>query len=79
MDLQRNMFTGTIPRSIGRLQNLLYLNIKDNEQLSGALPLKELLSLSKLNRLSLVHCNFINAEEASEQLNIHLPRCKVWI
>lgn len=28
LDLQRNMLSGTVPRTIGRLENLLYLNIK---------------------------------------------------
>ena len=55
------------------------LIIKDNVHLTGVLPLPELLSLSRLNRLSLVHCNFHNADEALEQLSVHLPRCKVWI
>eukprot|EP01036_Dinobryon_divergens_P022469 gene22469-30726_t len=79
LDLQRNMLSGTVPRTIGRLENLLYLNIKDNVHLTGVLPMPELLSLSRLNRLSLVHCNFHNADEALEQLSVHLPRCKVWI
>lgn len=79
LDLQRNKLSGTIPPSVGRLHNLLYLNIKDNEHMTGELPLEELLLLTKLNRLSLVHCHFQNAVYALEEMKIHLPRCKVWI
>lgn len=79
LDLQRNQLCGAVPASIGKLQNLLYLNIKDNPQLTGRLPLPQLLSLSKLNRLSLVHCNFVDTDYALEALKTHLPRCKVWI
>lgn len=79
LDLQRNKLSGTIPPSVGRLHNLLYLNIKDNEHMTGELPLEELLLLTKLNRLSLVHCRFQNAVYALEEMKIHLPRCKVWI
>lgn len=79
MDLQRNQLSGPLPSSIGALQNLLYLNMKDNQQLTGRLPLPELLSLTKLNRLSLVHCNFHNTDHAQAMLSQHLPRCKVWI
>lgn len=79
LDLQRNQLSGAVPPSIGRLQNLLYLNIKDNQSLSGRLPLTQLLSLNKLNRLSLVHCNFVDTDYAVEALKQHLPRCKVWI
>ena len=79
LDLQRNKLTGTLPISIGNLQNLLYLNIKDNEKMTGELPLEELLLLTKLNRLSLVHCHFQNSLYALEEMKIHLPRCKVWI
>jgi Leucine-rich repeat (LRR) protein len=77
--LQRNSLSGSIPRSVGLLDNLLYLNIKDNEALSGRLPLNELMSLTKLNRLSLVHCNFQDAEADVETLKAALPRCKIWI
>jgi hypothetical protein len=31
-----------------------------------------------LNRLSLVHCNFNNAQEAMTTLQALLPRCKIW-
>ena len=79
LDLQRNNLVGTLPASIGQLQNLLYLNIKDNEHLSGRLPLQELMSLVKLNRLSLVHCSFQDTENDVEVLRNHLPRCKIWI
>ena len=77
--MQRNLLSGAVPTSIGRLQNLLYLNIKDNQHLTGRLPLTQLLSLNKLNRLSLVHCNFQDTDYALEALKAHLPRCKVWI
>lgn len=73
------MISGSLPSTIGNLQNLLYLNIKDNPQLTGRLPLLQLLSLSKLNRLSLVHCSFAETDHALEALRMHLPRCKVWI
>lgn len=79
MDLQRNNFTGGLPPAVGQLQNLLYLNIKDNENLTGKLPIYELMSLVKLNRLSLVHCNFQETETDVEILRNHLPRCKIWI
>lgn len=79
LDLQRNQLTGSLPRAIGKLQNLLYLNIKDNSQLGGRLPLNELISLHKLNRLSLVHCNFADSEVALEALKLALPRCKIWL
>jgi len=79
LDLQHNKLSGTIPSSVGRLHNLLYLNIKDNDRMTGELPLEELLLLTKLNRLSLVHCRFQNSVYALEEMKIHLPRCKVWI
>ena len=79
LDLQRNNITNSLPLSIGRLHNLLYLNVKDNENLGGILPIKELASLTKLNRLSLVHCNFDRPEESVERLQAKLPRCKIWI
>jgi hypothetical protein len=79
LDLQKNFLSGTIPRSIGNLDNLLYLNIKDNEHLTGRLPLAELLSLTKLNRLSLVHCDFTDTQTAVATLKAQLPRCKIWI
>lgn len=79
LDLQKNHLEGSIPRSIGRLENLLYLNIKDNEHLTGRLPLSELLSLTKLNRLSLVHCDFVDVHIALDALKSQLPRCKIWV
>jgi hypothetical protein len=79
LDLQHNSLSGTIPKEIGKLQNLLYLNVKDNERLDGPLPVVEMATLTKLNRLSLVHCNFERAEEAVAQLQFHLPRCKIWL
>lgn len=79
LDLQRNNLTGSIPPTIGKLENLLYLNVKDNHALGGKLPLLELLSLSKLNRLSLVHCSFQDAEVVLEAMKVSLPRCKIWV
>ncbi len=79
LDLQRNNLTGVLPPSIGQLENLLYLNIKDNEQLGGKLPLPQLMGLTKLNRLSLVHCSFLDAEADVERLKLAMPRCKIWI
>lgn len=70
---------GIIPNSIGRLSNLLYLNLKDNTSLSGRLPIDSLKLLTKLNRLSLVHCNFTNGNEDTEILQEQLNRCKIWI
>ncbi len=79
MDLQRNALQGVLPASIGRLQNLLYFNIKDNTSLGGRLPIKELMSLTKLNRLSLIHCNFQETTASEELLKQALPRCKIWL
>lgn len=79
LDIQRNYLHGAIPWSIGRLHNMLYLNLKDNEELSGSVPLNQLRHLSKLNRLSLVHCSFDNVEETVEFVKAELPRCKLWI
>ena len=79
LDLQRNTIMGVIPPEIGQLTNLLYLNLKDNEYLSGTLPVSQLANLTKLNRLSLVHCGFVDTQESVRQLQIHLPRCKIWI
>lgn len=79
LDLQRNHLHGGLPDSIGNLSNLLYLNLKDNEGLNGHLPVHQMASLTKLNRLSLVHCNFVNAQAAVDALQAHLPRCKIWI
>lgn len=78
LDLQRNGLSGPLPATISLCQNLLYLNVKDNGSLSGDLPIRELASLRKLNRLSLVHCGFSNVMEAVEQLQAQLPRCKIW-
>jgi len=79
LDLQRNYLNGSLPNSIGKLTNLLYLNLKDNEQLSGKLPITSMTALNRLNRLSLVHCNFEDAERSVVILQTHLPRCKIWI
>jgi hypothetical protein len=79
LDLQRNLLIGNIPNEIGKLENLLYLNVKDNYHLGGKLPLFELLSLTKLNRLSLVHCSFQDTEMILETMKVSLPRCKIWI
>ena len=79
LDLQHNQLSGTLPSQIGRCSNLLYLNVKDNHDLGGALPILALASLTKLNRLSLVHCRFDRPDDAVERLQTHLPRCKVWI
>ena len=79
LDLQRNALQGTIPSNCGRLINLLYFNLKDNVNLCGPLPVQQLAKLTKLNRLSLVHCRFSNAEEAVEELQTLLPRCRIWI
>jgi len=79
LDLQRNNLMGSIPGCIGNLENLLYLNVKENIRLGGRLPVEDLLRLNKLNRLSLVQCNFIDTEYALDRLKTHLPRCKVWI
>ncbi|RYH32302.1 hypothetical protein EON65_00790 [archaeon] len=79
LDMQRNNLSGALPSSIGRLTQLLYLNLKDNVLLSGRLPLPELSTLFKLSRLSLVHCSFENKDEAREILRSALPRCKIWM
>ena len=79
LDLQHNQIYGSIPTNISSCQNLLYLNLKDNLYLSGPLPTQSLARLTKLNRLSLVHCSFTNVSEASEELRHALPRCKIWL
>lgn len=80
LDLQRNLLSGPLlPACVAGLQQLLYLNLKDNAALSGRLPLAELCSLSRLNRLSLVHCGFADKDAAHEALREALPRCKIWI
>ena len=79
LDLQRNFFTGTFAVSICSLSNLLYLNLKDNETLGGRLPLAEMGALTKLNRLSLVHCNFDDQQNSLDYLSQSLTRCKIWI
>jgi Leucine-rich repeat (LRR) protein len=79
LDLQRNNLTGTLPASLGHLGSLLYLNVKDNVDLSGELPVEVLSKLTKLNRLSLVHCSFTNAGPSVAHLQTLLPRCRIWI
>lgn len=79
LDLQNNQLCGELPSSVGNLRNLLYLNLKDNTRLGGSLPVRPLLQLSKLNRLSLVHCGFEDSRTVVEQFKAVLPRCKVWI
>lgn len=80
LDLQHNNLTGTLPQSISKLTNVLYLNLKDNLQLGGMLPVPALGQLTKLNRLSLVHCSFeTNETNSIPQLQALLPRCKIWI
>lgn len=77
LDLQRNNLRGPIPSSIGKLKNILYLNFKDNSGLNGPLPVGALSRLVKLNRLSLVHCNFTPDAEALHELQSKLPRYDV--
>lgn len=80
LDLQRNALSGSIPNEISECQVLLYLNLKDNEHLTGKIPIDALSCLTKLNRLSLVHCNFENAtNETVSILQQNLPRCKIWM
>ena len=83
LDLQRNNIIGAIPTTIGKLKNLLYLNLKDNSNMSGPLPVRQLSKLTKLNRLSLVHCGFdLNGggeNSATTELQNALPRCRIWI
>ena len=79
LDLQRNRLSGPLPGAVGQLDNLLYLNLKDNDGLNGPLPIAELSNLKKLNRLSLVACRFEHGEASAESLRQLLPRCKIWI
>ena len=79
LDLQRNRLSGELPVEIGALENLLYLNLKDNPTLGGLLPVTALCRLRKLNRLSLVQCNFEQVEEAQQILQQNLSKCKIWI
>jgi Leucine-rich repeat (LRR) protein len=80
LDLQHNQLSGILPHTIGRLTNVLYLNLKDNTQLGGTLPVNALGQLTKLNRLSLVHCAFDTSVEGQTipVLQARLPRCKIW-
>ena len=78
LDVQSNNLSGKVPSSLGKLTNLLYLNIKDNEKLNGVLPIEELSKLTKLNRLSMVHCSFENVKEAADILQVRLSRCRIW-
>jgi hypothetical protein len=55
------------------------LNLKDNNNLSGALPVFPLGRLTKLNRLSLVHCGFESNADRVAELQSLLPRCRLWI
>lgn len=79
LDLQRNNLRGTIPLSIGKLGNMLYLNLKDNVELHGPLPIHQLIRLTRLNRLSLVHCRFTISDEIISELQANLPRCRLWL
>jgi hypothetical protein len=80
LDLQHNYVTGALPASISRLTNILYLNLKDNTGLGGVLPVDALSQLTKLNRLSLVHCAFTTTDGNTVPiLQGRLPRCKIWI
>lgn len=79
LDLQRNNITGTLPEAVSSLTNLLYLNVKDNIELGGSLPIGALSQLTKLNRLSLVHCSFVDAADSTVLLQGRLPRCRIWI
>lgn len=79
LDLQKNYLDGPIPPEIGQLKNLLYFNLKDNIYLNGKLPIFELCSLKRLNRLSLVHCKFDDSEDSTLLLKKGLPNCKIWI
>lgn len=79
LDLQRNSITGTLPETLSLLSNLLYLNVKDNLDLGGSIPLDALSKLTKLNRLSLVHCSFNEPAASAEVLQGRLPRCRIWI
>lgn len=79
LDLQRNRLCGELPTAVGQLENLLYLNLKDNPALGGPLPVSELCRLGRLNRLSLVQCNFDHSEEALHTLQQVLSKCKIWI
>ncbi len=74
LDVQSNNLSGKVPSSVGKLTNLLYLNIKDNEALNGVIPIEELSKLTRLNRLSMVHCSFDNVREAVDILQLRLPR-----
>jgi len=79
LDLQRNAVSGSIPSAFQNLKSLLYLNLKDNTSLSGPLPVFPLGKLTKLNRLSLVHCGFESNADTLAELQRHLPRCRLWI
>ena len=79
LDLQHNNLTGRLPKELGFLTNMLYLNVKDNTSLGGEIPIESLAKLNKLNRLSLVNCNFSNPQDTVDSLQNRLPRCRIWI
>ena len=78
LDMQQNQLCGIIPYDIDKLQNLLYLNCKDNNGLGGTLPVEQLSRLSKLNRLSIVNTDILTSPSLLRALQQNLPRCKVW-
>ncbi len=78
LDLQHNDLSGSLPVSLHLLQNLLYLNFKDNVHLGGTLPVENLSCLQKLNRLSIVNTDMMTSPSLLRQLQTALPRCKVW-
>ena len=80
VDLQNNHLGGLVSHStFAGLSNLLYLNLKDNRKLCGPLPVRALVSLRKLNRLSFVNTDFEVPADLLPYLKSKLPTCKVWM
>jgi len=81
LDLQNNSLQGGMcDGALVGLDQLLYLNVKDNPMLGyrEALPVKLLSRLAKLNRLSFVNTGLTHTEAQLDELQERLPRCKIW-
>ena len=75
-DIQSNKLEGVIPTSLSCLTQLTYCNLKNNKfDHSSIAPL---VSLIKLNRLSIVNSGIAIEETDKDELKLALPYCKIW-